>query len=324
MKKRILVLLLAVTFILTACKGNKSLNYINDYNNYDTPVFIENSLMRFEGYAKTLCVVAPDSINNDSDTSIDGVSALLFDISDQKIIFNKNIFQKMYPASTTKILTAYVALKYAKIYGIDFSKTIKVSDCVNNIVAGAKLSGLLEGDTVTLKDVMYCTLLESGNDAALILAENIAGSVPEFVKLMNEEARKLGATNSNFVNPHGLFESEHYTTAYDLYLIFNEAIKLPEFREYISTPTYTFKYTTASGVVRTRVVNSTNQYINGNSTAPDGITVLGGKTGFEDYAGRCLVILSKKNDKEYISIILNSSSSKALYENMNKLISMEN
>ena len=140
---------------------------------------------------------------------------------------------------------------------------------------------------------------------------------------MNEEAKRIGATNSHFVNPHGLFEEEHYTTAYDLYLIFNEGVKLPEFVEYINTDTYSFKYTTALGVIRNRIVTATNQYISGKSTPPDGVTVVGGKTGFEDLAGRCLVILSRKNDKEYISIVLNANSTAELYENMNKLLSKE-
>lgn len=323
MKRRIVILALVLSLLFTGCNSVKNSDYIKVGVSKDSIPGIDTSLLLADAMGDDICVVDASTVVNDGDTSINIGAGLLFNISDNTILYNKNIFKRMYPASTTKVLTAYCAIKYGKLYGIDFSKEIKVSGCVNNMVAGAKLSGFYEGDVLTLQDIMYCTLLESGNDAALILAENIAGSVDEFVKLMNEEAKRIGATNSHFVNPHGLFEEEHYTTAYDLYLIFNEAVKLPEFVEYINTDTYSFKYTTASGVIRNRIVTATNQYISGKSTPPDGVTVVGGKTGFEDLAGRCLVILSRKNDKEYISIVLNANSTAELYDNMNKLLSKE-
>ena len=150
------------------------------------------------------------------------------------------------------------------------------------------------GDVVTLEQALYGAIVNSGNDAAIIVATTVAGSVSAFSDLMNKRALEIGATNSHFVNPHGLTNEQHYTTAYDLYLIFNEAIKNDEFVKIASTVKYSTSFTRGKYTIVPTWTNG-NQFINGNVSAPTGINVICGKTGYTEAAGYCLVILSAPN-----------------------------
>ena len=143
-----------------------------------------------------------------------------------------------------------------------------------------------------------------------------------FARMMNEEAKTLGATNTNFVNPHGLTDEDHYTTAYDLYLIFNEALKQEKFREITGTTSYTAQYTDAKGRAASRNWQGGNWYLVGERTPPEGLNVFSGKTGTTQAAGYCLIMASRDRDqKEYISVVLKAPSRPGLYDNMTKIIS---
>ena len=132
---------------------------------------------------------------------------------------------------------------------------------------------------------------------------------------MNEEAAKMGATHTHFTNPHGLSDPEHYTTAYDLYLIFNEAIKNEDFMDMISTKTYDCTYTNAAGETVTQSFNNTNRFLHGEYLPGDGITVWGGKTGSTNEAGLCLIVLVyDENNNPYISIVMKATSRVQLYQ----------
>ena len=142
-----------------------------------------------------------------------------------------------------------------------------------------------------------------------------------FCEMMNEEALALGATNSHFVNPHGLTDDNHYTTVYDMYLIMNEAIKFEVFREIIHMDSYTTVYHDKNGAEKEITVNSTNYYFIGKADPPSGITILGGKTGTTDAAGHCLVLLSRDTqNKPYISVIMRSDARENLYISMSELL----
>lgn len=139
--------------------------------------------------------------------------------------------------------------------------------------------------------------------------------------MMNEEAARIGATNSHFVNPHGLHDEEHYTTVYDMYLIFQEALQYEEFKQIIAMDSYTTVYTNAEGTPCEDTVRSTIQYQTGNYTAPDNITVLGGKTGTTNAAGNCLILLVKDTSgNQYIAVIMRARERGVLYEKMNSLL----
>lgn len=267
-----------------------------------------------QAMAKPLCVVMDENVY--SDDSITSEAAAAFDVSDREVLFSKNAFRRMNPASTTKIMTALLALKYGNL-----SDMVTVTEDSIITEAGATLCGIKPGDTVTLEQLLYGLMLPSGNDAGNAIAVHISGSVEAFAQLMNKEARSLGASNTHFVNPHGLTDEQHYTTAYDLYLIFNECIKYDKFVEIISSKSYSADYMTASGEPGTFTWNNGNRYLTGETEAPDGVTVVGGKTGTTNAAGYCLILYSHdKSGKDYISVVLKSDSRNGLYTNMTNLL----
>lgn len=238
--------------------------------------------------------------------------ALLFNLDNQEVLFSEHANERLYPASTTKIMTAYLALKYG-----DLEDYVTVSQTAVAVPSDSSIAYLQVGDVLTLEDLLYALMLPSGNDSAVAIAEHISGSTEEFAKLMNEEANKLGASNTHFVNPHGYHDDEHYTTAYDLYLIFNECIKERTFLDIISTKTWNAYITQKDGTTRGVTWVQSNQFINGSREIPDGITFYGGKTGNTYDAGSCLVLYGKdSSETSYISIIMGATSKRNLYDNM--------
>lgn len=278
----------------------------------------EKTSYRAEGFSDALCVstddVSLDSVTTDSSLSASG----LFSLNDRKVLYSHNIHKKLYPASVTKVLTALVALKYGNL-----ADNVTISKNATTFPAGASLCNIREGDTLTLETLLYGLFLPSGNDAGTAIAEHISGNVDDFMKLMNSEAYNLGATNTHFTNPHGLHDDNHYTTAYDLYLIFNECLKYEEFVKIIQTESYTAKITGKNGSERELEWTPTHLYASGEAEKPANLTMIGGKTGNTDEAKRCLIFFSKdKQDKSYISIIMGAESKPALYENMNNMLNV--
>ena len=175
---------------------------------------------RITPIAKNLALPTEDDINVDDISS----ESIILAGGDGSLIASKVATKRMYPASTTKVMTALVALKYGNLTD---EVTVTEDSVINE--AGASLAGIHPGDVLTLDQLLYGLMLPSGNDAANAIAVHVGGSVENFVKMMNEEAKRIGAVDTNFVNSNGLSDENHYTTAYDLYLIFNEALKDPRF-----------------------------------------------------------------------------------------------
>ena len=223
----------------------------------------------------------------------------------------------MYPASTTKILTAYIIIKYGNL-----DDKVTVSPKAVSNLAGSSLCGVQAGDQLTVRDLLYGLMLVSGNDAANVLAEYYSGSVEKFAKVMNKEAKALGATKSHFVNANGLPDEKHYTSVYDMYLIFQEAIKLQDFVDIIKTDSIDVSYADASGNTVSKTWANTNQYLKGETQSPDGIMVIGGKTGTTNAAGYCLVLYSQnKKGQDIISIVYKGESRSSMYTLMNEILS---
>jgi len=209
-----------------------------------------------------------------------------------------------------------VALKYGNMDDV-----LVASENVIIEEYGAQVFGLEPGDSMTLNQAMHILLIYSANDVALMIAEHIGGSVVGFSAMMNEEANAIGATNSHFVNPHGLSDDNHYTTAYDLYLMFQAAMQYEDFKQIIAMDSYTTVFTNSEGKQTEATVKSTNQYLIKNYTAPENITVVGGKTGTTNAAGNCLMLLVKDvSGNQYIAIIMRAKERAILYQDMNELL----
>lgn len=308
---------LVLSFFLGGCGGaNISVPYTLDSNVSAFSITNHNTDVKIDSFASSLCVGNANVTKNTSVNMTDATSAALFDVNKTNIIYGKNIHERLAPASLTKVLTAVVALEEGNLDDIiTVTKDVKITE------SGATLCGLKEGDTLTLNQALHALLIHSANDAANAIAIHLGGSLEGFAELMNQKAVELGATNSHFVNPHGLSDDDHYTTAYDLYLIFNKAIEYELFREIIHMNTYSTVYQDSVGNEKEMEFSTTNLFLRGNYSSPDKITVIGGKTGTTNAAGNCLIILSKDTaGNPYISVILRSKERQLMYEQMIDLL----
>ena len=242
-------------------------------------------------FASDLCVLAQSGQPEDA---LEAGAALIFNISDNQVIHDQKAFDRLYPASTTKVMTYLVAAQYG-----DLSQTVTITDTMLDLDPASSVAGLKAGDQIAMKDLLYGMLMVSGNDAAQAIALTIGGTEEGFAALMNQKALELGATGTHFVNAHGLTHEQHYTTAYDLYLIMNAALQDAQFVEIISTPEHTAYYRGAGGSEKEKTWSAGTWYASGEVTAPEGITVVGGKTGTTSAAKYCMVLYSRDAaDKE--------------------------
>jgi len=322
-RKRIpaLCLIIVLIFCMAGCgSSGYSMNYdLNSSVSAYRFISGDNSGTRADSFAQDLCVINGDVSVNSIDSS-EAEAVLLCNINAREVLYGKNANLQLNPASLTKVMTAIIALKKGNLDDV-----LTASENVEITESGASLVGIKAGDTMTLAQALHALLIPSGNDAAVMIAEYIAGSEEAFVDMMNEEALSLGATNCHFMNSHGLTAEGHYVTAYDMYLIFNEAIQYDEFIQIISTSEYSGVYHNAAGDPKELSFNNSNWFLNGNHETPDGVMVIGGKTGTTSAAGNCLVLLSKDSSgNPYISVILKSSGREYLYDEMYDLINLVN
>jgi len=265
-------------------------------------------------FAADLCVVSDESVFHD--TNLTAQAASIFGVDSKTVLYSNNSFEKLYPASMTKIMTILVALKYGNLDG-----SVTVTDGSVITESGASVCGIKPGDVLTLEQLLYGLMMPSGNDAANAIAIHLAGSVEAFAEMMNEEAKSLGATSTHFVNPNGLHNEDHYSTAYDLYLMFNELLKYDKFLEIIGAFSYTAEYKDANGNALSQTWTNSNWFMNGGAATPENIAVLGGKTGTTNAAGYCLIMLSEDAAaKRYISVIIKADSRSSLYKQMTNLL----
>lgn len=253
----------------------------------------------------SLNIILIPKVNADEENSpnIASPSALLMDLNSGKILYEKNIDQKMYPASLTKVMTAIIALEHC-----DLNDIATVSyDAVMTLSSGYVTANLQVGEELTVEQLLYVLMVGSSNDAAIVLAEHISGSVDEFSKLMNEKAKELGCTSTNFVNPNGAHDENHYSTARDLSIISKYAMQNETFRTLVKTTSYklpiTNKYENED-----RLFTTTNSLliVNNNDRADNYYYkyATGIKTGFTTPAKNCLIASANKGDLELLTVVL--------------------
>jgi len=229
---------------------------------------------------------------------ISAESAILVDIETGLVLYSKNEHERLYPASITKLMTTLLALEYANG---DYSDEIYISETAVDLEPGASSIGMIPGETLTLEQALYAVLLPSANEVSNAVAEHIAGSIEAFAEMMTERAKELGCTDTNFKNPHGLHDEEHYTSAYDMYLIMKELLKHPDFIMFASTTHYEIPPTELQA--EPRMFNNSNRLIRP-ATDYYNEDVVCGKTGYTDEARHTLVTLSRKDGAELICAVM--------------------
>ena len=224
-------------------------------------------------------------------------AALLIDLNTGRTIYEQDADEQVYPASLTKIMTCLLALENGNL-----SDTVTITEnAYADLVSGSSTADLQVGEQLRLEDLLYCMMVESGNEAANAVAEHIGGTIEDFVKMMNERAYELGCTHTHFMNPHGLHNESHYTTARDLSRIVQAALKSENFRTITNTAEYTLPATNLSDE---RVLKTTNMLIFQNSGNryyyPKAIGI---KTGYTTPAGRCVISAAKSGGMYLLGII---------------------
>lgn len=224
-------------------------------------------------------------------------AGICIDADTGAIIFEKNAYARMYPASITKVMTALVVLEHC---ALDEKVTFSY-DAVYNVDAGSSNAEIEQGDVLSVEDCLYALLLKSANEAANALAEHVAGSREAFAELMNEKARSLGCLDTNFDNPSGLHSDNHYTTAYDMALIGIAAMNNADFMQIESQRSHTLAPTIR--VPDGKTVYMEHQMMKNNTQYSDD-RVVAGKTGYTSDAGNTLVTMAEQGDRRLVAVVL--------------------
>ncbi|MCI6858744.1 MAG: serine hydrolase [Eubacterium sp.] len=316
MKKKIKITLcffMLIMVLLTGCAGNPFV-LSDSYDSYYRQN-VKESNSQLKGMAADLAVLSKKDDEKSTYQSRDYADLLINDTTGE-VVESYHCFDKVYPASITKVMTALLTLENGNM---DDEITLKHDIVLSE--DGAVISTLTKGDRVTVGQVFHTMLIKSANDCAVLLGEYVAGSEEKFVEMMNERARELGATHTHFVNPNGLHDNNHYTTAYDLYLIFKEAVKYDVFVDTVSSKDYTMTYVTPKKTQVSEYMQSTNHYLLNEYPVPEGVIMYGGKTGTTSVAKSCLILMTKNKEGErFFSVVLGAKTKEALYASMSQLL----
>lgn len=246
-----------------------------------------------------LIIISIQTISFADEVSITSRSAILVEVSTGRILYEKRSTEKMWPASTTKIMTVILVIENCKL---DDMVTV-TETAIENIPSGYVTCDLQVGEQISVKDLLNALMIKSANDAAYVLAEHVGGSIDEFSDMMNQKARELGCAGTHFVNPNGVHNESHYSTAYDLYLIATYAMKNETFRSLViqtdNILPATNKYPNTDRTLKTTnaLINPESEYYYKNA--------IGIKTGYTSQAGNCLVSEASRDGLEFIAVVLN-------------------
>ena len=321
MYKRFIKNLIILFVVISLTVGCKTSRYRYSSDNLMAKLYTANEDQFAYGYAYDIFIPSKTEQRIVENISAESyfVASTHAHNNDTSFIRYKNPYNEMPIASLTKLMTMLVILRNCE----DLDEVYEVPADAINLERNASVANLQAGDKVNVKDLLYALMLPSGNDAALTLAINCAGgSVDNFSIMMNNEASRLGAMHTHFVNPHGLNSNYHYSCCYDLYLIIRQLLKYPIFSEITSTRTYNATVTDLTGNKKELVWENTNYFVMGEMVINSNVSLVAGKTGYTQNAGDCLAIVSKSvnNEEEYISIVLNATSKSNVYRNTNKLL----
>jgi len=240
------------------------------------------------------------------DPDIKATAVLLVNADTGDVYYSKNPDARVYPASTTKIMTSLLAIEAYERGEIALDEPIMASyTSHNDLTLDGSTQNIIPGEVMPFKDLLYCLLVASANEAGNILGERVAGGdIQDFIKMMNDRAKELGCTNTHFSNTHGLHNPNHYTTAHDLYLITREALRHPLFVEIVNTVSIEIPPTNKSD---TRYLTNTNYLISPYRVSYYYPYAAGVKTGHTDESGRCLVSTASKDGINLIAVLMGAS-----------------
>lgn len=309
--------MLLFCFVLSGCNDQDAAG-LPAYNDHYEETKSRYETGQTKGMAANLAVV-PVSEATDYSFSHNVKAALAVNEDTDEVLMSYHAFDRVYPASITKVMTALLTLEHGN-FEDEVTLTHDITFNEGNVVR----SMLKKGDTVSVEGLFNALLVASDNDCAVILAEYLAGSVEKFTDMMNQRARELGATHTHFANANGLHDAAHYTTPYDLYLIFRKAATYDRFLNTVGQKDYVMEYTTEKGYAMEEYMSSTNAYFHNTYPIPTGVTLVGGKTGTTSVAKSCLILMTKNQEGEkMISVVLGAENKDILYHTMSDLISME-
>jgi len=246
--------------------------------------------------------------------NVNANAALIIETNTGKVIYEKDGDEQNYPASVTKILTAILVLENCNLDDVATAS----ESAISQIPDGYVVAPLKVGEEMKIKDLLYALMLKSANDAAYVLAEHVGGNVDFFADMMNQKAKEIGCTGSHFVNPNGIHNERHYTTANDMYLIAKYAMKNEEFVKIVSTMEYTLP-STNKYEAEDRVMRNTNSFINPDSSFYNK-NVRGIKTGTTAQAGNCLITDVARDGLEFITVLLGAETSSGKFSETEKMI----
>ena len=235
--------------------------------------------------------------------TVDAKSALLIDLDSDQVLYDQDADQQRYPASITKVMTALLTLEAVGRGELDLSTEVTVdAAALTDITDDSSTANLKAGEVISVKDLLYCLLVSSANEAANILAMTVCGDIPTFVDRMNQRAQELGMTGTHFVNPHGLHDPDHYSTAWDIYKMTKQAMTHAAFREIVSTSYYTVPATNLSA--ERSLINTNALLTSGKYPGYTFSGTIGVKTGSTGQAGFCLVAAAQKRGHTLVSVVL--------------------
>lgn len=289
----------AASVIIVRSKSSPKTQNLNQ-DSPDSEILYSNSEKKDE---EKISYSFTDSSSAIPDTN-DAAGAIIVNLDTHSVVASREAHTRLYPASTTKILTLLTAAENISDYEETFTMTRSITDPL--YVAEATVAGFSDGEKVKMIDLLYGTILPSGADAAMGLAVKLTGSEEGLVKLMNEKIKALGLKDTHFTNVTGLYDENHYTTAYDMAVILEAALKNPICKKVLST----YQYTTAAteqhpdGILLSATLFN---YMYG--TEPQTATIEGGKTGFVNESGYCIASYGSNNETgtKYIVVTLKNS-----------------
>lgn len=296
----------------------------NSTYNSNEPLHISSTvnlpIVRPSGLTDKYAVIPYDAYVYD-DADFEYEAGLLINQTKNSVVCAVNPHKRIYPASMTKVLTGIIVMEAVESGQIALTDTVVIQKKIEFNEDNVTILGLEPGDYITVNELLHGLLISSYNDCAIALARYVSGSVSKFVDLMNAKAAELGATNSHFVNPHGLHDKNHYTTPYDLYLIFNEFLSKDTLIQIDENSTYTLTMYRDSEKIQIEL-HATNSFLSNSFEMPSGYHITGWKTGTTDKAGSCIILefVNDETEERYICLVSNAKDHETLYQNVEDML----